>query len=186
MAATTPGNPFYSATYLATSGLGPNMVLGMVRQVHPTGSTRTDTDVAPPSVGQIGGAVMLVLNDSGGTLAQGQVVCPKVDETKAHVRKAPTSFHPGGVTGVVVAPSGIANGYYGWVAVDGLWKVLVGTGNATKDLGAIVDGTTAGTATDAAATTGACFGLWRETATSTNLALCTILPRPGSLSAQSS
>lgn len=183
MGATTPGNPFYSATYLGTSGLGPNMVLGMVKRVYPTGSTKTGTGVSPPSVGQIGGAVMLCYNDSGDTLAFGQVVARKVDETKAHIRKAPTSLNPAGVAGIVVAPSGIPDGYYGWIAVDGLWNALVGAGNCTKDLGAIVDGTTAGAATNAAAVTGMSFGFWRETDTSGNTALLELLPRPGSSAA---
>lgn len=184
MGATTPGNPFWNKTYAQASGFGPNMNLGDVIRVPTTGSTKTATSVSPPSVGQIGGSIMLCYNDSGGTLAFGQVVARKVDETKAHIRKAPTSLHPAGVAGLVIAPDGIPTGYYGWIAVDGLWNALVGVGNCTKDLGAIVDGTTAGAATNAAAVTGAAFGFWRETDTSGNTALLELLPRPGASSAK--
>jgi len=181
MGATTPANPFYNKTYLGTSGLGPNMLLGMVRKVNATGSTKTSTSAAPPSVGQIGGAVMLCYNDSGGTLVRGQVVSRKVDETKAHIRACPANSNAALVSGVVVAPDGIANGYYGWVAVDGLWYVRAGTGGFTKDNGLIVSAD-AGEATDAAAATGATFAVARETTAENSVGLCEILPRPGVMS----
>ncbi len=183
MGATTPGNPFWSTTYLGTSPLGPNMVLGMVRKVLPTGSTKTGTGVAPPSVGQIGGSVMLCYNDSGGTLVRGQVVSRKVDETKAHIRAAPANGNAALVSGLVIAPDGIPNGYYGWVAVDGLWYVRAGTGGITKDNGLIVSAD-AGEATNAAAGTGDTFAAARETVSADAVALCELLPRPGASSAQ--
>lgn len=184
MGATAGATPLYDETYAFDTSLGntlgPGLSLGCVRKVIPVKSTRSDGSVYPPSANQIGGTIMLAYNDSGGTLVQGQVVTLKVDETKVYIRKAPVSTSPAGVAGVVVAPDGIPTGYLGWIAVDGIWKVLAGTGGITKDTALTVDGTTAGTATDVAGATGMAFAYARETKTATNLALCHILPRPGS------
>lgn len=176
-------NPTASPDYSTTATtLGPGEHLGMVRKVQSSPIAKTAAGHYPPTQNGTGGSVMLVFNDSGGALAQGTLVAWKVDATNGRVRKIGTSEHPHVVCGVVIATS-LDNNEYGWIGVDGCWQVLAGTGGVTKDKAVIVDATTAGTATDVAAATGAAFGVARETKASTNLFLCQLMPRSGATAA---
>ena len=118
--------------------------------------------------------VIFVKNPSGGTLARGTLLVRDTgEEPRGYgVKAAPTSQHPATVVGVVpenlvdengAAVTAVADGAYFYAVRKGNVKVLTDASGATIDLGLIVDGSTAGNGTSAAAVTGAACGYWLAT-----------------------
>lgn len=112
-----------------------------------------------------------VYNDSGGALAQGDVLIRKAATATYNVRKSPAAA--GNSFQVVgVAQHAIANGSYGWVQRTGPnAEVTADTGGITADTGIKIGNAVAGCA-DAAAANEDCFGWSTETVAATAKATC--------------
>jgi hypothetical protein len=130
--------------------------------------------------------VIFCKNTSGGTLPVGTLlVRDSAEEPLGYgVKKAPVSQHPATIVGVVpeglvdgdgAAVTAVADGAYFFAVRKGNVKVLTRTGDdVTINLGVIVNGTAAGAADEAAATTGAACGYWLASGTGPALTLARI------------
>lgn len=127
--------------------------------------------------------VIFVKNTSGGTLARGILLVRDTGEEPLGygVKAAPTSQHPATVVGVVpenlvdengAAVTAVADGAYFYAVRKGNVKVLTRSGDDVRiNYGVIVNGTTAGTADEANATTDAACGYWLANGTGPALTL---------------
>ena len=105
-----------------------------------------------------------VYNDSGSDIAANIVVMRKAATSTYNVLIAAVSISPQRIVGI--SQHAIANGSYGFVLKRGLGTVTADA-TVTADLGMIMDGSTAGNVTHAAAVTNAGIG-------------CTLAGRTGS------
>ena len=105
-----------------------------------------------------------VYNDSGSEIAANIAVMRKDDTSTYNVLIAAVSISPQRIVGI--SQHAIANGSYGFVLKRGLGTVTADA-TVTADLGMIMDGSTAGNVTHAAAVTNAGIG-------------CTVAGRTGS------
>lgn len=136
---------------------------------HPLGSLFVESTTTADT----GPAVWIyVYNDSGGALAQGDVLVRKSATSTYNVRKSATTSDPACVVGI--AQHAIADGKYGWVLRRGVGEVSMDAAGSAKDKGIKVSNATAGTAEQVGGVTEAAFGWAIDDAITSALCTCFI------------